>query len=59
MKNNLLVVGGTGFIGSRITEEALNQGYNVTVISKGHVPSEKKQNMLHIFQLILQIKMIY
>ena len=42
MNNNLLVVGGTGFIGSSITEEALRQGYNVTVISKGHVPLEKK-----------------
>ncbi len=40
--NNLLVVGGTGFIGSSITEEALKQGYNVTVVSKGHVPLEKK-----------------
>jgi nucleoside-diphosphate-sugar epimerase len=42
MNNNLLVVGGTGFIGSSITEEALKQGYNVTVVSKGHVPSEKQ-----------------
>jgi nucleoside-diphosphate-sugar epimerase len=42
MNNNLLVVGGTGFIGSSITEEALKQGYNVTVVSKGHVPFEKQ-----------------
>ena len=41
MNNNLLVVGGTGFIGSSITEEALKQGYNVTVVSKEHIPLEK------------------
>ena len=38
MNNNLLVVGGTGFIGSNITEEALKQGYDVTVVSKRDVP---------------------
>ena len=42
MNNNLLVVGGTGFIGSNITEEALKQGYDVTVVSKRDVPSEKQ-----------------
>ena len=46
MNNNLLVVGGTGFIGSSITEEALKQGYNVTVISKGDVPSEKQKKLV-------------
>ena len=42
MNNNLLVVGGTGFIGLNITEEALKQGYNVTVVSKRDIPSEKQ-----------------
>ena len=42
MKNNLLVVGGSGFIGSSITEEALKQGYRVTVASKRNVPLEKQ-----------------
>jgi nucleoside-diphosphate-sugar epimerase len=32
--NQLLVVGGTGFIGQHVVKEALSQGFNTTVLSK-------------------------
>ena len=32
--NNLLIVGGTGFIGSNVAKKALENGFKVTVISK-------------------------
>ena len=31
--NKLLIVGGTGFIGSYLTNEALSRGFEVTVLS--------------------------
>ena len=33
-RNQLLVVGGTGFIGQHIVKNALEQGFNITVLSK-------------------------
>jgi uncharacterized protein YbjT (DUF2867 family) len=32
--NQLLVVGGTGFIGQHVVKKALEQGFNITVLSK-------------------------
>lgn len=32
--NNLLIAGGTGFIGKNVAKHALNKGFNVTIISK-------------------------
>ena len=32
-KNKLLIIGGTGFIGSYLTNEALSRGFEVTVLS--------------------------
>ena len=36
--NSILIVGGTGFIGSHIVKEALIRGLQVAVISKNHKP---------------------
>lgn len=41
---DLLVVGGTGFIGSHVTDEALRRGFAVTVISRRFVDKEKQKN---------------
>ena len=37
-KDHILVVGGTGFIGTHIVKEALVRGLKVTIISKSHKP---------------------
>ena len=36
--DSILIVGGTGFIGSHIVKEALIRGLQVAVISKNHKP---------------------
>ena len=36
VKDRVLVVGGTGFIGTHIVKEALVRGLQVTIISKNH-----------------------
>jgi nucleoside-diphosphate-sugar epimerase len=36
LKNRILIVGGTGFIGTHIVKEALIRGLQVTIISKNH-----------------------
>ena len=33
-KNNLLIVGGTGFVGLNVARKALQEGYKITIISK-------------------------
>ncbi len=33
-KNNLLIVGGTGFLGFNVARKALQEGYKITIISK-------------------------
>jgi len=43
-KNNLLIVGGTGFIGSNFAKKALENGFKVTVISKNNYPQNKQIN---------------
>lgn len=40
--NNLLIVGGTGFIGSNVAKKALENGFKVTVISKNNYPQYKQ-----------------
>ena len=42
--SNLLIVGGTGFIGSHVTKKALKNGFKVTVISKNNYPQNKQIN---------------
>ena len=42
--SNLLIVGGTGFIGSHVTKKALKNGFKVTVISKNNYPQSKQIN---------------
>ena len=41
-KKNLLIVGGTGFIGSNLAKKAINNGYKVTIISKNRPQLSKK-----------------
>ena len=36
-KNNLLIVGGTGFLGLNVARKALDEGYRVTIISKNNL----------------------
>jgi nucleoside-diphosphate-sugar epimerase len=40
---NLLIVGGSGFIGSHIVKEAINLGMEVTIISRNKISESKKQ----------------
>ena len=47
-KNNLLIVGGTGFIGSNVTKKALKNGFKVTVISKNNYPQNKQINSVDL-----------
>jgi NADPH:quinone reductase-like Zn-dependent oxidoreductase len=39
-KGKLLVLGGTGFVGARVTELALERGYEVVSISRRGAPAE-------------------
>ena len=36
-KKSLLIVGGTGFIGGHLTDEAVKKGYDVTIIHKHQI----------------------
>ena len=42
--SNLLIVGGTGFIGSNVAKKALKNGFKVTVISKNNYSQNKQIN---------------
>ena len=42
MPDRLLIVGGTGFIGTNLTRYAVDCGYLVTVLSLNIPPSDKK-----------------
>jgi nucleoside-diphosphate-sugar epimerase len=42
--SNLLIVGGTGFIGLHVTKKSLKNGFKVTVISKNNYPQNKQIN---------------
>ena len=42
--NNLLIAGGTGFIGKNVAKHALNKGFNVTIISKNKPALSNKIN---------------
>lgn len=49
MSNELLVVGGSGFIGENVVREAISQGYNVTVVSKKRLsPDVRKHNIKYV-----------
>ena len=45
--DNLLIVGGTGFIGSNVAKKALENGFKVTVISKNNYPQIKQINYVN------------
>ena len=38
----LLIIGGTGFIGVNVAKEAINRGFQVSIISKNNCPLSKK-----------------
>ena len=38
----LLIIGGTGFIGVNVAKEAVNRGFQVSIISKNNCPSSKQ-----------------
>jgi len=42
MENNLLIVGGSGFIGRNLAIKSIDRGFNTTVISFNKVDDEKK-----------------
>jgi nucleoside-diphosphate-sugar epimerase len=47
--NNLLIAGGTGFVGKNVAKHALNKGFNVTIISKNKPSlSNKIKNVEYI-----------
>ena len=52
---NILVIGGAGYIGSHITYELCDQGYNVTVLdnlSTGFIGNiDKKRTIVSIINL--------
>lgn len=37
---NILIIGGTGFISSRITEKLLSKGYKITLLNRGETKNE-------------------
>ena len=41
-QDHILIVGGTGFIGTHIVKEALVRGLKVTIISKSHKPLSER-----------------
>jgi len=45
--DNILIVGGTGFIGSNVAKKALEKGFKVTVISKNNFPQNKQINYVN------------
>jgi len=44
--SNMLVIGGTGFIGSCVTEEAVKRGFAVTSISKNIVGKDQQKHLV-------------
>ena len=40
--NNLLIVGGTGFIGRNMAKEAVNRGFQVSIVSKNDCPEFRR-----------------
>ena len=42
MEENLLIVGGTGFIGRNLSEKSLKEGFNVSIISLNKIDPNKK-----------------
>ena len=50
MKNkNIVIFGGTGFVGSEIAHQAAELGYQVTIVTRQHTPPEKGPNA-HLYQ---------
>ena len=45
---NILVIGGTGFIGSYLVRQLAQQGHRVTVFHRGSAPSDSKPEIDHI-----------
>jgi len=40
-KSKLLIIGGSGFIGKNLTRKALNEGFQVTILSINEIPKEE------------------
>lgn len=52
LKNDsLLIVGGTGFIGSNVAQEAVNRGFKVSVICRNNSLSSKKLEKVHYIKV--------
>ena len=60
-KNNLLIVGGTGFIGSNVTKKALKNGLKSQLSQKNNYPQNKQINSIDYINVkkIFQKKKIY
>ena len=43
---DILLIGGTGVLSGAVATEALKQGYDVTVINRGHRPVAKGLNLI-------------
>ena len=54
--NNLLIVGGTGFIGSNVAKKALENGLKVTVISKNNYPQHKQIDCIDYIKADISIE---
>jgi nucleoside-diphosphate-sugar epimerase len=54
--NNLLIAGGTGFIGKNVAKHALNKGFNVTIISKNKLSLSKKINKVEYINVDINDK---
>lgn len=47
-KRTVIITGGTGFIGTALTNELLNSGYKVIVLTRNLAKSKKTQDLQHI-----------
>ena len=49
---NVLLTGGTGFIGSHIAVELVNRGHNVTILARNQnkIPALKKMRRIEIIE---------
>jgi nucleoside-diphosphate-sugar epimerase len=50
-ESSLLIVGGTGFIGSYVAKEAISRGFHVCIISKNTLPQEEKIKNVEYIQV--------